>query len=117
MESIESKLQQFQVAWQEFISNLANSDVFKNIIDSLTRLMDKINGGSTPVVLLGTAVGLLLKQLTKLDGPLNRILTKAGKSLSNIKKLTPANLKAAKSYLTIQKNINKYNQEINKSSK
>lgn len=115
MDSIESKLQQFQVSWQQFVSNLADSDTFKGVIDLLTKLMNVINNGSTPIVLFGTGFGLLIKNLTKLDGPLGRFVMKAFDGTKNLKKLTSGNLKAAASYIKIQKSVNSYNQAIQKS--
>ena len=46
MESIEAKVQQFQVAWQEFTSNLASSDFFKTAIEGATKFINAINSGT-----------------------------------------------------------------------
>ena len=59
MDSIESKMKQFQVAWQEFVSNLASSNLFKGLIEGLTKLLDLFNSGNQPIILLSTAIGLL----------------------------------------------------------
>ena len=63
MESITSKAQQLNVAWQEFISNLANSGVIKSIIDLLTDLVGLFNDGYMPLRLLGTGIALFRKQI------------------------------------------------------
>ena len=70
MESIESKLQQFKVAWQEFVSNLASSDLFKGIIDALTKFINLINSGNKPMILLSMAIGAFSKKLKELQAPL-----------------------------------------------
>lgn len=67
MDSIESKVQQFQVAWQEFISNLTDSDVIKGIVSLLTKFVDLFNGGNKPVMAMAIAVGLLSTKLKDLQ--------------------------------------------------
>lgn len=79
MDSIESKVQQFQVAWQEFISNLTDSSLIKGLIGTLTKLLDVFNGGNKPITLVAMAVGLLSTKLKGLEEP----LLKKGKSLIN----------------------------------
>ena len=74
MDSIESKLQQLQVAWQEFVSNLASSDLFKGAIEGLTNLIKLINSGNKPMILLAGAIALIGKKLKDLQAPiLNKI--------------------------------------------
>lgn len=70
MESIESKVQQFQVAWQEFISNLTESSIIKGVITTFTKLLDIFNDGNKPVALLAAAIGLLGHKLKDLQGPI-----------------------------------------------
>lgn len=70
MESIESQMERFQVAWQEFISNLTNSDVIKGIIKTLTSLLNIFNNGNKPIALMAVAVGLLTTKLKGLETPL-----------------------------------------------
>ena len=67
MDSIESKVKQFQVAWQEFISNLTDSDVIKGIVSLLTKFVDLFNGGNKPVMAMAMAVGLLSTKLKDLQ--------------------------------------------------
>ena len=74
MDSIESKLQQFKVAWQEFVSNLASSDLFKGIIDALTKFINLINSGNKPMILLSLAIAAVGKKLKELQAPiLNKV--------------------------------------------
>lgn len=117
MESIESKLQQFQVAWQEFISNLTDSDFFKGIIETLTKFINSINDGATPVALMGTAIALLIKNITKLDGPLGKLISKFGGGFSKLKSFNSANLKLAASYIKNQKQIKQYTASIKANEK
>lgn len=70
MESIESKLNQLTVAWQEFVSNLTSSSTFKTVIDLMKGFLNLINGGAKPVMLLTTAVGLFANKLKDLQSPL-----------------------------------------------
>ncbi len=70
MDSIESKLQQLQVAWQEFVSNLASSDLFKGAIEGLTNLIKLINSGNKPMILLAGAIALIGKRLKDLQAPM-----------------------------------------------
>ena len=117
MESIESKVQQFQVAWQEFISNIADSSVFKGVISSLTSLINKVNSGSKPLFLLSTAIVAVLKQVGKLQGPLNKLFSKFGSGAKSITKLNVANLKLAVNYVKSTKEIKKYLKENDRLAK
>lgn len=85
MDSIESKLQQFQVAWQEFVSNLASSDLFKGLISGLTKLLDLFNGGNQPIILLSTAIGLLSTKLKDLQSPIVQRVKDLKNFFTNIK--------------------------------
>ena len=114
MESIESKVQQLQVAWQEFISNLADSSVFKGIISTLTTFLDRINSGSKPFFLLATAIRGVLKQVTKLQGPFKKLFDKIAKGgATTLKLLNKETLKNAKNYVTMSKSIKKLVKENN----
>ena len=117
MESIESKLQQFQVAWQEFISNLTSSDFFKGAIELLTKFVDAINDGATPVAILGTAIGLLVKNITKLDGPFGRLIEKFGNGFKKVKSLNANTMKLAANYVKNQKSIKQYTAAIKDNEK
>lgn len=66
MESIESKTQELNVAWQEFISSLTDSSAIKGIIDMMTGLLKAINGGNKPMRLLISLIVLLRKQISPL---------------------------------------------------
>lgn len=114
MESIESKVQQLQVAWQEFISNLADSSVFKGIIEALTKMLDKVNNGSKPFFLLATAITAVLKQVAKLQGPIGKLFTKLGKGAKSVLNLNKNNLKLAKSYISSSKSLKTYIKSNNK---
>jgi len=114
MESIESKVQQLQVAWQEFISNLADSSVFKGIIEGLTKMLDKVNNGSKPFFLLATAITAVLKQVTKLQGPIGKLFAKLGKGAKSVLNLNKNNLKLAKSYISSAKSLKTYIKSNNK---
>jgi TP901 family phage tail tape measure protein len=112
MESIESKVQQLQVAWQEFISNLADSSIFKGIITTLTTFLDKVNSGSKPFFLLATAITAVLKQVTKLQGPIGKLFAKLGKGAKSVLSLNKNNLKLAKSYISSAKQVKTYTKAI-----
>lgn len=117
MESIESKVQQFQVAWQEFISNLTNSDFFKGIIETMTKFINSINSGATPVALMGTAVAILVKNITKLDGPLGKLMNKFGVGIGKLKNFNSNTLKLAANYVKNQKSIKQYTSAIKDNEK
>ena len=72
MDSIESKMQQFQVAWQELVSNLTSSSVIKGIVSTLTGFIKVINSGNKPITLMATAIGLLSTKLKDLQAPLGK---------------------------------------------
>ena len=72
MDSIESKMQQFQVAWQELVSNLTSSSVIKGIVSTLTGFLKVINSGNKPITLMATAIGLLSTKLKDLQAPLGK---------------------------------------------
>ena len=63
MDSIESKLQQLTVAWQEFVSNLSNSNIFKGIIKGLTNLINLLNGANQPLTLMVGGLAMLSSRL------------------------------------------------------
>lgn len=86
MDSIESKLQQFQVAWQEFVSNLASSDVFKGLISTVTKLLEVFSGGNQPIILLSAAIGLLSTKLKDLQQPIVQRVKDLKGLFTNIKK-------------------------------
>ena len=66
MESLESSTQRAKVAWQEFVSNIANSEVFKTFIDMWTKFLNNFNKGSSPLTLIMTAVTTLSLALSKM---------------------------------------------------
>lgn len=72
MDSIESKMQQFLVAWQELVSNLTSSSVIKGIVSTLTGFLKVINSGNKPITLMATAIGLLSTKLKDLQAPLGK---------------------------------------------
>ena len=72
MDSIESKMQQFQVAWQELVSNLTSSSVIKGIVNTLTGFLKVVNSGNKPITLMATAIGLLSTKLKDLQAPLGK---------------------------------------------
>lgn len=86
MDSIKSKLQQFQVAWQEFVSNLASSDVFKGLITTFTKLLEVFSGGNQPIILLSAAIGLLSTKLKDLQQPIVQRVKDLKGLFTNIKK-------------------------------
>ena len=67
MDSIESNIQQFNVAWQEFVSNLTDSGAIKVAVKAITGLVNLFNGGNKPVILMATAIGLLSTKLADLS--------------------------------------------------
>ena len=118
MESIESKVQQFQVAWQEFISNLTDSEVIKGIIELMTGFVDRINSGNKPMLLLASSFIILAKNLSKFEGPLKRVGNSIKKGiLKDVNALLPKNQKLALSYLKNSKEVQKHTKNINKEEK
>jgi len=71
MDSITSKTQQLQVAWQEFVSNLTESDFLKDIIVGLTKLVDLFNDGNKPLALFSLGVVALGKKIKDLQPIIN----------------------------------------------
>ena len=116
MDSIASKLQQFQVAWQEFVSNLADSDFFKGIIDGLTGLLNMFNSGSKPVIVLGAGIALLSKQITKLNSPIAKMFNNFTKGLGRIRGFSKENLKLAKGYATDVVQLKKLNSTMHQNN-
>lgn len=84
MDSIQSKMQQFQVAWQEFISNLTSSGVIKGLITTLTKLLNVFNGGNKPVMLMAGAIGLLATKMKDLQAPITNKVKDWGEALKKI---------------------------------
>ena len=120
MESIESKVQQFQVAWQELTSNIASSGFFKTIVEMATSFVKAIGKGNKPILLLGTAVSLLSKAFSKLDKPFlafSKRLKDQGKAFKGNNKTWGAaiknNVKMAAQYKKSQKAIKDYTKYIN----
>ena len=70
MESVESKVQQLNVAWQQFISSLTDSNAIKTVITTTTKLVNILNSGSRPTVLLATGIALLAKHMKNLNLPI-----------------------------------------------
>ena len=70
MESVESKVQQLNVAWQQFISSLTDSNAIKTVITTITKLVNILNSGSRPTVLLATGIALLAKHMKNLNLPI-----------------------------------------------
>ena len=70
MESLESKTQLMNVAWQKFISNLTNSGAIKTVVVGLTSLLKLVNTGNKPVTLLAIGMGLLATKLKQFQEPL-----------------------------------------------
>ena len=75
MDSIASKAEQLQVAWQEFVSNLASSELFKGAISGLTKLLNLFNNGRKPLSLLTIGVALLSKKMNELQKPIANKIT------------------------------------------
>ena len=82
MESVESKVQQLRVAWQEFISNLTNSKAIKDTINLLTKFLQSINNGHKPLSLIALAIASLS---LKLKGLQSVMKTKAVGLFDNLK--------------------------------
>ena len=72
MDSITSKMQQFKVAWQEFVSNLSSSSFFKTVISWATRLLNLFNSGTKPVTIFATAIALLAPKLKEMGEALKQ---------------------------------------------
>ena len=66
MESLNTAIQQLSNAWETFISNLTESDAIKNIVKFLTKLINLINKGNAPIVILSATIAMLSKRLSGL---------------------------------------------------
>ena len=75
MESLNSKVEQMGVAWQQFISNLTDSDTIKGLVDMVTRLLNQINKGRAPIVLLGGLISALSTKLAKVKVSIGDVRT------------------------------------------
>ena len=82
MDSITSKMQVFRATWQEFISNIGSSDIFKGIISGITKLLDLINSGQQPIALITAAFGLFAGKLKSVESFLGGKITKFFTDLS-----------------------------------
>ena len=76
MDSVESATQRARVAWQEFISNLASSEVIKGLINLFTGLMKSLNSGSAPLTILLTGLTALMLRLTSMKTTLGDLGSK-----------------------------------------
>lgn len=103
MESLETATQRMTNAWQTFLSNLTDSSTFKNLINLVTALLDRINKGNAPVVVLGAAIGALSKHLAKLGGPLVSGIKNLGKFVKSVKDLGKSGKIGNKSIAEISK--------------
>ena len=70
MDSLNTAVQQLTNAWQTFLSNLTDSKAFKTILKLLTNLLNLVNKGNAPFVVLSAAIAMLSKNLSKLGRPL-----------------------------------------------
>ena len=70
MDSLNTAVQQLTNAWQTFLSNLTDSKAFKNILKLLTSLLNLVNKGNAPFIVLSAAIAMLSKNLAKLGRPL-----------------------------------------------
>ena len=70
MDSLNTAVQQLTNAWQTFLSNLTDSKAFKNILKLLTNLLNLVNKGNAPFIVLSAAIAMLSKNLAKLGRPL-----------------------------------------------
>ena len=109
MDSIESKMKQFKVSLQEFVSNLASSDLFKGFIGGLTKVIDLFNSGNQPIVLLSASVGILATKLKDLQAPIAQRI----KDLSKLFKEVREGMKNGFGSLTF-KNLDDKNAALNK---
>jgi TP901 family phage tail tape measure protein len=109
MDSIESRMQQFKVAWQEFVSNLADSDLFKGLFSGLTKIIDLFNSGNQPIILLSSAIGLLSTKLKDLQAPITQRVKDLGKLFKEVRE----GMKNGFGYLTF-KNMDEKNAALSK---
>lgn len=70
MESVESRVEQMSVAWQQFISNLTNSESIKGVITLMTKVIDLFNSGNKPLALFSLAINVLAKRMKNLNAPI-----------------------------------------------
>ena len=66
MESLESSTQRAKVAWQEFVSNIADSKVFKTFIDMWTQFLNRFNKGDSPLTVIMVAISAVSMALSKM---------------------------------------------------
>lgn len=85
MESIESKVNQFKAAFQEFALTFINSDFVKQIIDLGTALLKFANTDLGQTIIKIAAFGVALKSLSLIVGKLGLIesFTKLGKAIKS----------------------------------
>lgn len=86
MESLNSKVEQMGVAWQQFISNLSDSDTIKGLVDLITKLINQINKGQAPVVLLGGLISALSTKMAKVKVSIGDVKTVFTTFFGTIKK-------------------------------
>lgn len=106
MESIESKVQQANVAWQEFISNLTNSSIIKGVITLFTKFINTINSGSKPLTLLSLGFTLLAKKAKDLQLPITQKFKDLFKTLKDGRKNIVSTVDNLKELNNVRKQIN-----------
>lgn len=114
MESIESEMQKFSVAWQELVSNLTTSDFLKNIISFITRFIKTINSGTGPLRVLTVLIGVFRKQIMKGIGAVAKWTKNQLKWIKTFKQsigVTNSNLKGVRKWTSSLKQIPKLYQE------
>ena len=124
MESLESKTQQLNVAWQEFLASLTNSTELKWLVEMLTKLVNSINSGSKPIKLLAAGFGLLVTKILKMDkvtALLNKGLDKIVKTSAKVTKaytkLSKAGQKNIKTTLKSNKTLSQQIKAYRKTNK
>ncbi len=127
MDSITSKTQQMHVAMQEFISNLASSELFKAAIDGITAIIKAFSKGTTPIQLIGAALFLFRNQIMStikaLGGWISyqtkwvktlRDMGKIGKDVKGLDKLTATFKAQAEVFRKNKDAVAGYQEELSK---
>lgn len=97
-ESWEGMFNTLKNDWTKFVSEFANTDLFKSLIESAQRFIDVLSDASSPLNFLLTQIANLIELATKFTDKIGLIPTiLAGLSLKNVGELS---LKYARSYAT-----------------
>lgn len=88
-ESWEGMFNTLKNDWTKFVSEFANTDLFKSLIESAQRFIDMLSDASSPLNFLLTQISNLIELATKFTDTIGLIPTIfAGLSLKNVGELS-----------------------------